>query len=237
MSLPHQLQVSLREVRRLLLQLLFAVLKTLADGQVGVGKVRFLLTFALQELIIVRVLILHILIDLLHDLLLVHGECTLLALHLTFLGLLIGLEGDLVNLVIFRGDRSCLTGLPRLAENKLLLQAELILKLLLPQLHLLVSMFPVKLPAEADLLLAMGSFQLKVGISEHVLLLKAHGLYGFPELCGVKRPLVGHFLEFLRLISVVTLDVSLLDQTGIHVLLDEKFKGCFLLDELLHQQV
>jgi hypothetical protein len=220
MSLPHQLQVSLREVRRLLLQLLFAVLKTLADGQVGVGEGRFLLTFPLQELIVVRVLILHILIDLLHDLLLVHGECALLALHLTFLGLLIGLEGDLINLVIFRGDRSCLTGLPRLAENQLLLQVELILKLLLSELYLLISMFSVKLPAEPDLFLAVRSLQLKVGISEHVLLLEAHGFNGFPELCGVKSPLVGHFLEFLRLISVVTLDVSLLNQTGVHVLLD-----------------
>jgi hypothetical protein len=123
MSLSHQLQVCLREMRRLLLQLLFAVLKALADGQVGVGEGRFLLTFALQELIVVCVLILHILVYLLHDFLLVHGECALLALHLTFLGLLIGLEGDLVNLVILGRYRSCLPGLPWLAENKLLLQA------------------------------------------------------------------------------------------------------------------
>ena len=100
MSLPHQLQVSLREVRRLLLQLLFAILKTLADGKVCIGERRFFLTFALEELVVVRVLVLHILIDLLHDLLLVHGKCTLLALHLTFLCLLISLEGNLINLVI-----------------------------------------------------------------------------------------------------------------------------------------
>ena len=46
-------------------------------------------------------------------------------------------------------------------------------------------MFLVKLPAEPDLLLAMRSLQLKVGISEHVLLLKPQGLDGFPELCRV----------------------------------------------------
>ena len=125
----------------------------------------------------------------------------------------------------------------RLAQDQLLLQAELIFKLLLPELDLLVSMFLVKFSAEPDLLLAMGSLQLKVGVSEHVLLLKSQGLDGFPELCRVKCPLVSHVLELLCLVFVVPLDVCLLDQAGVHVLLDEKFEGGFLLDELLHEQV
>jgi hypothetical protein len=224
-------------VRRLLLQLLFAILKTLADGKVRIREGRFFLSFPLEELVIVRVLVLHVLIDLLHDLLLVHGECSLFTLHLTFLGLLISLEGNLINLVILCRGCGSLTGLARLTQNQLLLQAELILKLLLPELDLLVSMFLVKLPAESDLLLAMRSLQLKVGVSEHVFLLKSHGLDGFPELGRVEGPLVGQVLELLSLIFVVALDVCLLNQAGVHVLLDEKFEGCFLLDELLHEQV
>ena len=121
----------------------------------------------------------------------------------------------------------------RLTEDQLLLQAELILKLLFPELDLLVSMFLVKFPTEADLLLAMRSLQLKVGISEHVLLLKSPGLDGFPELGRVEGPLASQVLEFFSLMFVLALDVGLLNQAGVHVLFDEKFEGGLLLYGLL----
>jgi hypothetical protein len=123
--------------------------------------------------------------------------------------------------------------LARLTEDQLLLQAELILKLLFPELDLLVSMFLVKFPTEADLLLAMRSLQLKVGISEHVLLLKSPGLDGFPELGRVEGPLASQVLEFFSLMFVLALDVGLLNQAGVHVLFDEKFEGGLLLYGLL----
>jgi hypothetical protein len=76
----------------------------------------------LVVVVVVHVLVLHILIDLLHDLLLVHGKCTLLALHLTFLCLLISLEGNLIDLVILCRGSGCLTGLARLTQDQLFLQ-------------------------------------------------------------------------------------------------------------------